>query len=223
MTAIAPRRTGAPRRLGRRVLVSAGAVVGWIVASWLLGGVAMLLGLLLLLLAFVLVPVGFVYGAVIRAVLLVRQRAAAASAAVQGGAPEGLPDTALRHADRWLAIVLLAIAVGLGLVWAVESVPVSSGSVPDGVAPLGILQSAAGQLAFGLITQALIAVVPAAALTTRIAMERGRLEREAVALGAGGADALRLRWTRALSWTAYGVWSVLALCCAVALVSSSMR
>ncbi|RIX28324.1 hypothetical protein [Amnibacterium setariae] len=164
-------------------------------------------------------PVGFAYGVVVRAVLLARQRGAA-SAPVVPGAGAALVETPLRRADRWLAIVLLTIAGSLGLARATETVLVGAGIASDEATPFSALSAVVWQIAFGMAVQALIAVIPAAALTTQLAVDRAALRREAAAIDAETSGGRRVRRTRALSWTAYGVWSVLALGCAVALAAS---
>lgn len=210
-----------PHPIGRRIGVGAAVVLGWLLGSALTGALAMFLGPLFLLAAIVLVPAGFVYGVVIRVLLVVRRRRAQGPLA-EATRPDPRFGPAVARNDRWLAIVLLVIAVLVGTFWIGQTVQEAQGSVSNNTSFRGNLMLAAGGLELGFIVEALVAVPIAAVNVTRQVVDRGRLAVEAELLTAGGAAARRIRATRALSWTAYGVCSVVAVGVMISFVQPSL-
>ena len=196
-----------------RLVVGVVAVVGWFVGTTVLGFAGAALFPVTLAAAVVLVPLGTAYGAVLRTILGVRRR----RALLRGAAATG--DAAVRAArfgsraqqgDRLLSIGLLVTAVPAGLLAVVQLVPAvrDALSADDGTRP--VLESTTF-LAAGIATELLLAIPIAAVLVTRQVVSTPLLVGEAAALAAGSGASRRIRTTRALSWTAYGVWTAVAL------------
>jgi hypothetical protein len=206
----------------RRVAIGAAVVLGWLVGTWLVGAVFVFLFPLVLIAAVVLVPTGFVYGVVVRSVLVGRRRRARLQV---GGGPvaDARFGVAVQRNDRWLAIVLLVAALLAGAFWILASVLDAQGYVSNDTTTAGDLYLASGAFAAGLVVEVIAAIPIAAVNVTRQAIDIGALAGEAGVLAGGGGAARRIRVTRALSWVAYGVYSVVAVGVAISFAQSLLR
>ena len=191
------------------------AAAGWLIVSWIIGDITVLL-LPLLLIAGLLVPIGVVYGVVIRSMLVVRRRRAARSVGPSRPPRFGWR---LRRADLVLAVMMLAVAVLGGGFWVVEGALEAHGFVSNNTSVLGNLLGV-GALELGIVVELLVAIPIAAVNITRQVLDVGLLTEEARVLAVGGVEARRIRAVRMLSWVAYAVCSLGAVGSLVSLVPS---
>lgn len=195
------------------VVVGVVAVVGWFVATTVIGFAAVVAFPVALGAAVLLVPLGTAYGAVIRTVLAVRRRrarlggAAATSEEAQRAARFG---SRAQLGDRVLSIALLGTVVPAGLLAAVQLVPGVRDGLPGDDGTSAVLQATA-LLSAGVAAELLLAIPVAAVVTTLLALRTPLLVGEAAALADGSDASRRIRSTRMLSWTAYGVFTAVAL------------